>query len=100
KRAIVIAATLFVLGAAPLAQAQDRPSAPKADPAKLELARQVFTENGGADAFKTQMRTMFSGMSQAMKAKMPAGNQALAEAMIKDLGDAEVDMVPQRIDLS
>jgi hypothetical protein len=70
------------------------------DPKKLELAREVFTENGGADAYKTQMRALFSGISQMTKANLPAGNEALADALMKDIADAEIELIPQIVNLS
>ena len=95
---ILGAAAALLLVAASAANAQAPASKP--DPAKLELARQMFAENGGADAFKAQLGAMMAGMSQMMRTNVPAGNEKLADALTKDIGDMELQMVPQMIDLS
>jgi hypothetical protein len=99
RRTITAAALLLALGAAPVANAQTQ-AAPPIDPAKLQLARELFAANGGVDAYKAQIGAMMSGMSQMMRASMPSGNEKLTGAFMKDLADLELEMVPQMVDLS
>jgi len=95
-----LAAAALAVCFAGLAHAQAPAPAPAADPAKLALARQLFTENGGAEAYRAQIGAMMSGMSQMMRSSLPAGNQKLTDALMKDMGEMELQMVPQMIDLS
>ncbi len=74
------------------------PSAAPADPAKLELARQLFQANGGAEAFSNQLKVVFGAMSSMTKAAVPAGHEGLADAMMKDVADEELKLVPLLIE--
>jgi hypothetical protein len=101
KPVAAIAAALLALGCAGNAAAQaPAPASQTVDPAKLELARQVFAANGGVEAFKTQMNAMFSGMSQMMRASVPAGGEKLADAIVRNISDEELKLIPSLVDLS
>jgi hypothetical protein len=101
KPAAAVAAAVLALCCAGSAAAQaPAPAAPKADPAKLELARQVFAATGGVDAYRARITAMFSGMSEMMKGVVPAGSEKLSNALMKDLVEEELKIVPQMIDLS
>ena len=98
KPAAAIAAVLILCCAG--SAAAQAPAAPQADPAKLELARQVLAATGGVDAYRARIIAMFSGMSEMMKGVVPAGSEKLSNALMKDLVEEELKLVPQMIDLS
>lgn len=99
RRRIAVFAMLLALGAASAASAQAA-AEPQVDPAKLELARQLYAAIGGEEAFKAQMNAMLSGMSQVMKSVMPAGNEKLTNGLMSSLQESEMEMIPQLIDIS
>jgi hypothetical protein len=82
------------------AQAQtEMPTKP--DAARLELAREILTASGGAQAMEAQMRALFAGMTTLTKSAQPNADPKVAEtaqAMMKYMVDEEIKAIPQMID--
>ena len=101
KTLVVIAgALLFALTAASSAQAQSAAPA-QPDAVRLQLAREILSASGGAQAVEARMRALFASMADLTKASLPNADSkaaAATEAVLKYFSDEEIKAIPQLID--
>jgi len=101
KTLVVVAGSLlFALTAASSAQAQGvAPAQP--DAVRLQLAREILSANGGAQAMEGRMRAVFASVLDLTKASLPNADSkasAVTEALLKYFSDEEIKAIPQLID--
>ena len=95
----VAGATLSALVFATSAHAQTVTASPAA--VRLELAREILTANGGAQALEARMRSMFASMATLTKTTLPNADpkaSEIAQAVMKYMADEEIKSIPQLID--
>lgn len=71
------------------------------DAARLQLAREILTANGGAQAMEVRMRALFASMTTLTKAMLPNADpktSEISQALMKYVGDEEIKAIPQLID--
>lgn len=97
---VLASATLSALVLASSAQAQSAtPTRP--DAARLELAREILTANGGAQAMEARMRALFASIATLTKSALPNADpkaSELSQVLMKYMADEEIKAIPQLID--
>jgi hypothetical protein len=68
------------------------------DPARLQLARQLYEVSGGQEAVKQRLRTIFGGARAAMREAMGPQQAKLADEIQGDMEDELEALIPQMID--
>ena len=85
-----------------MSSAQAQTGAPaKPDAVRLELAREILTANGGAQAMEARMRALFGSIMTLTKSALPNADPKASEtsqAVMKYMADEEIKAIPQLID--
>jgi hypothetical protein len=68
------------------------------DPARLQLARRMIQSNGGVEGVRDQMKALLEGVGRIVKQTAPPGQEGLADAVARQMGEEQLKLVPALMD--